>query len=91
MLKVNNRYSELCFEDSQYFTIFQPSFKPVLNTQILHTLQLQVSLKTPNFLFWRCYAQEHLAAFPHAHTKNKYWNTKMKRIQNFKGWLSGQN
>lgn len=51
MLKVNNRYSELCPEDSQYFTMFQPSFKPVLNTQILHTLQLQVSLKYLTFCF----------------------------------------
>lgn len=40
--------------------------------------------KNPNFLFWRCCPQEHLAAFPYAHMKNKYWNAKMKRIQNFK-------
>lgn len=54
-------------------------FNPVLNTQIVYIFQLQVSLKKPNFLFWRCCPQEHLAAFPYACMKNKYWNTKMKR------------
>lgn len=47
--------------------------------------------KPPNFLFWRCCPQEHLAAFSHSHTKSKYWNTKMKRIQNLKWCVSGQN